>query len=508
MHASDTDRADGPAGAADSWGLLRAGSALLALRVDALQEVIACPADLDALPCDAPGICGAVRLRDQVIPVLDLRVVLGLPTQVPRPDAVIVLMRHAHRLLGLRTDAVLGMARVEGASLQDLHRHDPQATAIATCAFAVGDQVATVLDPARIAALPGVPMVSMRPSIAAATMAAAQGEPLLLFECGGSPLALAAQAVGATVPEIAVRPSPLARGVCLGVFEHHGLELPVVDLGAVLGRQAVPRPADLPVRTALLVLRLPQGQVGLTMDRVSDIVRVAAGAIVPAPALGLAKPGLYRGLVEAPAQAEEPARPHLLLDDRALAQDPLLAALSGLSRPVGPADAGVTAGAADDGRLAAQARAARAGTVLTYDAGIELASPLTQISEIIPLPVHLLDGGRSASAALGVFTHRGTAVPLVDLTSLLRGSPGQARPDPEQRVLIVDASGQRVGFMVEGLGTIETAHWEGPDRREAGEAFDVRQFSRRPPLVEVGEAGARRTLGRLDLQQLVRALHA
>lgn len=507
---------------ASSWGLLRAGNALLALRVESVQEVISCPTVLDVLASSAPGLCGAVRLRGLVIPVLDLCTVLGLVPPSGPSERVIVLMRHAGRLLGLRADAVHGMARVEFTALQALQRGDATDLGIATHAFEIDDAVATVLDASRIAALPGVPMVAAPVPGASKALAGMQSKPMLLFICAGVPLAIAATAVGATVPEVELRDSALRRGMCLGVFEHHGQDLPVVNLALLLGLQDASPESVADRLLPLLVLRTPEGQIGLTMDGVSDIMHVAAQDILPAPALGLAHPVLYRGVLACAGPDGAERRPHLLLDHEALARHELLATLFGLGcrsgDPTRHAEAGAPAGAAASAQAAGSssnlgptgAHNVAGRTMLTYHAGAETVSPLIQVSEIIPLPSTLVATAGAGHGTLGVFTHRGAALPLVDLVALLtagRSAPVRAEA-AAQRVLIVEEAGQRMGFMVDGLGTIETASWEGPDAASSASMFDAAQFARRPPLVELSTAGTRRTLARLDLQQLARSLHA
>jgi purine-binding chemotaxis protein CheW len=62
---------------------------------------------------------------------------------------------------------------------------------------------------------------------------------------------------------------------------------------------------------------------------------------------------------------------------------------------------------------------------LTYTAGIEVATPLSQISEIVPYPTDVIpfvDGG----GVRGLFTHRKASVPLVHLPTLL-GQGGDLR---------------------------------------------------------------------------------
>ena len=522
----DDSPASTPPNDGRSWGLLRAGGALLALQVEALQEVIACPPQLETLPADAPGICGAVRLRGQVVPVLCLRSALGLSPRAARAGqasngtpltAVILLMRHQSRLLGLLADAVQGMARVPTAALQTLHTASGNG-GIATHVFEVGEQVATVLEPARIAALPGVPMVQALPP-AASALASAHGEALLQFRCAGVPLALAAAAVDSTVPETDLHDSPLRRGPCLGVFQHHGQEMAALDLAALLGIappgmpsgrhepqcMATPQP-----RSAMLVLRTPKGLVGLTMDHVSDIVRVAPAAVQQLPTLGLAQRHLYRGLIAPPpadatADVSTPGAgtPHLLLDDSALASHGLVLALSSLARP------SISTAATAGGDSTATKATGR--TVLTYKAGVETASPLIQVREIIPVPASLVSAPDPQTHTLGVFTHRGVTLPLLDLVSLLQGNE-RAAGDADvlaQRVLIVEDGPHCVGLRVDGLGAIETAGWEGISPRGGSEdSLDARQFAKRSPMVELGVAHTRRTLACLDLQQLVRSLHS
>src|SRR5471032_2184921 len=121
--------AAGPAAAALALGLMTVDDVLLALPVAMLREVIPCPESLAPLPL--PGVCGAVQLRGLIIPVLDLRAALGLPGS-SAADKVVVLMRHAGRLLGLRVSAVNGMECVAAADLHALDALNPSGAGIVT----------------------------------------------------------------------------------------------------------------------------------------------------------------------------------------------------------------------------------------------------------------------------------------------------------------------------------------------------------------------------------------
>jgi purine-binding chemotaxis protein CheW len=454
-------------------GLMTVDDVLLALPVAMLREVIPCPDALAPLPL--PGVCGAVQLRGLVIPVLDLRAALGLPG-AGTPGKVIVLMRHAGRLLGLRVGAVNGMARVAASGLHALDAVNPCGAGIVTHSFEVEGRVAALLDAARIAGLPGVPMVA-EPVAQAGADAAAAREPLLLFRCGALHLGIASLQVDATVPRTTLRDNPLVGGLCRGVIAHHGVDVPVIDTLALLGLGRLAAGGQ----SQVAVLRLPQGPLGLMLDDVRDIVRVAPRDILALPAVGLGRPEMLRGMLVA-----DDGLQHLLVDAAAIAGDALLASLAGMSR------------AEKTASVRTQAVARR--SFITYRIEVETASAMDQVGEILGYPERLLalDGGQ----ALGLFDHRGEAVPLICLGTLL-GRPTTLDP-VSARVLLVGEVGARVGFAVQALCSIETACWEQPAR--PGDERGSATVRRMLPLVEVGAEGARRSLPRLDLLQLVNAL--
>ena len=546
MAAAEATAATAPiaAPAADtlhSLGLMRIGDAVLALPVDTLREVLPCPEVLAPLPVVAVGLRGAVQLRGSVIPVLDLRPTLGMAV-VDIATPVIVVMRWSGRLLGLLADGVCGMARVRARDLHALDVATPAAGVPrpATHSFQLDDSVATLLDAALIAALPGVPMV-LEPAGLGDDARHGLREPMLLFRTGGLPFGIAAMCVDATVPRTVLRANALKNELCRGVIDHHGHEVPVIDTLAFLGlgRGAQHGPTEV-IESAVLVLRFPNGRVGLMLDDVRDISPVALADILPLPRLAVDKAELFRGVLAGGEVGGDAggdvggdaggkggrgghAEPHLLLDGAALQADPVLLALASLSQPNAqaakpPAERGAP-GADPAGHVGLAGHASKAAvqgragaSYVTYQVGVETASPLVQVSEILPYPQHATVLRQAREAGLGLFTHRGAAVPLVCLCSLL-GRPAELDP-VNARVLLVRDGGETIGFVVQGLRSIEQAHWEQPEKAAAGveaagdSGVSLSGGRRFQPLVEVGVDDQRRTLLRLDLLLLARALRS
>ncbi len=486
------------------FGLIRVGGCTLGIDVAAVREVIHCPAALAPLPGAAAELRGAIDVRGSVVPVLDPAPLLGLAAALPTPQRVILLLRlgTAERplLLGLLLDGVgsiVAPARLHGLepAVAD------SAPGLLTHAFALDDAPAdaglvAVLDPAALARLAGAPLVAeaREAGETGATAAAGPREPCLLFEVGGHGLAIAAALVETTVPQAQILGSELRGGLCLGVIHHHGQEIPVVDSLQLLGLGRSPAAA----LSDVLVLRLGAGRLALVLDLVRDIRHLAAQALLPLPFLGLRRPELFAGLLP----PEQEAAPVLLLRSAALLAEPVLQALAGLSHPIPAARSHRRA------ELASPEAAEAAGqgpqtSYLTYRLDTELGTPLTQVREIMRLPPQRGAAASDAPGMLGLLLHRGQALPLVCLRTVL----GQARPSADHAdamVLVVDdEGGGAVGWVVDGLTGIEPARW----LREAPADADPRDLSLQA-LVEVGGGEQRRTLPVLELRRLSRACSA
>lgn len=459
-----SEAAAGPSGSL-TLGLMKVGACVLALPAESIREVIPCPAELDALPATAHGVAGAVRLRGVIIPVLDLADVLALgPARRP---GVIVVMRRDGRLLGLRANAVHGIATIAPAHLQAFGPASA-GDGLVTHTLEHGPDLVSLLSSESLASLPGVPLVD-EPRAAAVAAGQAQRAPYLLFASRGHDLAIAAQAVDATVPPTAIRPSAMASGVCVGVASHHGRDVPVVDTLAALGFESPRAQTGSP----LVVVRFPgSGLVALTVDAVRDIALLSPEDIAAMPSLAVPRPALFAGVL---ARADTRS---LVLSPAGLHADPALAIFARLSGERGAA-AGKTASTPGGAQF------------LSYVAGLDLATPLLQCSEILPFPAEVTRIEGRNDGVLGLFMHRGTAVPLVDLAAAL-GLP--ARDMAPGRVILVRRDADLVGFAVDGLRAIETGRLKASAH---GGRSDGRPSLAN--LVEISEGSKARMVPCLDL---------
>lgn len=466
------------------YGLLRLGNLDLALPLSALREVVPRPASLAALPVVATGLVGAMGLRSLVLPVVDLRPVLGLADEAPT-EQVVVVVAHDGRVVGLVVDEVRGVTRVPDAELL------PFATAegrlLVSHAFQHEDGAVpmSVLDAAELLALPGIPTVA-EAAPAPVSRGTTAGDPtrsLTLVRCGTQTLALGVDAIHTTIPLTDVSPSLLAGGDCLGSTPHAGKDVAVVDPLALLGLPPL-APDDL---GAGVVLDLGAGLVVLAVSELVEL-RAAGAGVLPVPGLAAHRPDLVLGMVELEGLDGTAC---LVLDGDGLKADRTLLALASVNTDL------VVPGSRGPGALAG---GVGGPAYVTYAAGLDLSSPLEQVTEILPFPGALTPS--AAAHVLGLVVHRGIVVPVVCLSTLL-GHPPTER-GVGSCLLLVGVGEDQVAFVVDALGAIEPLVWTDPEHRPDPHSDDLTRVAHRSPLVRLGDGD--RLVPALDLTAVAATL--
>lgn len=463
-------------------GLLRVQGALVALPVDVLREVVPLPERFDALPTAAPGLVGAVLLRETVLPVLDLAALSGTTDGTAPPAAMgVVVLVHDGRALGVLVDSVHDVVTLDPAALQPVAAGDRRLFTAAFVRPGTGE-VGSLLDPAAVFGVPGVLAMTSAPDPEggppARTGTGTGLDPAhLVVRCtsaGGAGdvlLAIDVADVQTTLPSLSPRPSQLSSTWCLGVTDHGDVRLPVVDPLALLGLP----PADRSTSWQALLVRSQRGLLALVFAEALDIVRVAPAARSVAPP--------SRGLAAAAVRdvARLPQGPAFVLDVAALLADPEVSALTSLN--TGPGAAAPT-GQVTGGVAGEVTAALHHDPVVLFRARGTVTAPLDQVDGVVPFPATPVPwiGGSSDLGALVTDTD---VVPLLDLSELL----GRGRlADPTAGVVLLvrppaddpDGPPRRVGLVVEELSDIERPVWR--------EALDEASAEERAPLVRTGSA--------------------
>ena len=90
-------------GVLDALLVFRVGEQWFGIDVDLVHEVLPL-IELSGIPAAVPGVVGLITVRDVVMPLLDLRVRLGMDAPLLRMDNVILSLRLPSGALGLLVD--------------------------------------------------------------------------------------------------------------------------------------------------------------------------------------------------------------------------------------------------------------------------------------------------------------------------------------------------------------------------------------------------------------------
>jgi len=291
-----------------------------ALPLDAVAEVMSVPKAIAALPQTEAVLIGVFELRDEVLPVVSLRALLGLEQRAVQSDDRIIVVRIEGRRLALLVDRISVILRAArdavGPAPSLFNRASGEARIDSVLRLPDGRGLVSILAPERILADDRVSRLlaetaDQKDTAMASTTSATTRERFLVIRLGDETYGLPIAAVDEVVrlPETLTR-LPKAPAYVQGVMSLRGKVIPVIDQRQ---RFSVSGQAAGEARR-VVVLTLGELQAGFAVDAVSRILEVEAGDLMPAPELS----GDGDRLFDRAARVEREGDVILLIDPRAL----------------------------------------------------------------------------------------------------------------------------------------------------------------------------------------------
>ncbi|MFV8833639.1 chemotaxis protein CheW [Aquisalimonas sp.] len=412
-----------------------------------VREIIRVP-EVTPVPLSHDAVIGAVNLRGQVIPVADLRQLLGYPAVEPGEDAR-VLVTSLRDGLGLLVDAVLEATVLDPGDV----RPAENVTGVVDLPWLEGvvhrcDRLVQCVDLERLIANVGLEIVTTETlersgggslgGTAEQAETAGQRRELIGLDVAGQTFALPLRQVVEILREPEVTTAvPDGPPAMLGIADWRDRPLPLLDLA---------RYFDLPehdgeAERRVLVVPLAGDRdsldgavVGLVADAAREVLRVPAHRVDPLPEI-MRQGG---GLQECSAVGRlEDGRLVSVLDAEQLLHDRDLAAV--LNRDD-------VSGAADDPSAVEQ--------FVTFElAGRPYGVPIDAVKEILRPPERLTRVPRAPALVEGALNLRGSILPIIGLRDYLGLGPV---PDSERaRVLVLRRESGWLGFGVDAVLSVE-----------------------------------------------------
>ncbi len=263
-----------------------------ALPIDEIEEALALPAGLAGVAQSDQAVLGVTTLRDRILPVVSLRLLLGLPARHAASDRVVVA-RIGEARIGLAVDRLRSILRVPDSSIDPapavLNRGEGEAQVRSICRLDKGGLVA-ILSAERLFRDEKVAHIladgrdQARPDGAAAPDMTEDGmaERFLIFRLGSEEYGLPLDAVDEVVrlPGQITR-LPNAPDFVAGVITLRGKVVPVIDQRLRFGAEA----GASGLRPRIVVTSLEGRAAGFIVDTAAEILAIGGSSLNATPEL-------------------------------------------------------------------------------------------------------------------------------------------------------------------------------------------------------------------------------
>jgi purine-binding chemotaxis protein CheW len=420
-----------------------------ALDAACIREVVCMPGRLTRLPLSPSCLEGIFMLRGSAIPVLNLARIFDPRAPQAAPDQRVAIIEHEEVLVGLVFDTTGEVLRVRPEQRHSLSQPAQTAQAgqdsVIAGALALDDgaRLVQVLDAAALVRIDNVPQVRAQSAARDAErlrfLRRAQGRKALAFRAGGLAFALAIDAVQEIIRVPALRDSVMLGKLCKGWLDLRGQAVGVVDLGALLQCAA---PSVDPEHQRIMIVRVPDGLLGLLVDAVDDIRPYFDSDVLPIPMLGTRRAAMFRGCLPNAERGDL-----LFLAHEHIFSEGEVAEICGGHRRLYQHEL--------DGAACASARTRRQ-VYLAFSLGTGWATDICQVREIVALQDGLTRPPGLPDCVHGMMQLRQQMICVVDLRRLYGMAPGPDTPAElaERRVLVLEHEGERYGVIVDRVDSI------------------------------------------------------
>ena len=428
-----------------------AGEEVFAADMAPVKEIIRVP-DVVRVPLAPTALEGLANLRGKVMPIISLRRLFGFP-ELAHDDSTRALVVDVGQPLGFVVDRVSSVVGVDANHIEDVGsiRTTVNTEVLSGLLKDVGGHpMIMVLDFLKLIEKEFTQIASLTKNVSGTSALQASVEveeegntdelQLVSFDVDGQEYAIAIEEVQeiVQVPEAVVH-VPHSDSHVLGVMTLRSRLLPLVNLRSMF---ALPH-RDLDEKSRIVVLTLNGVSVGVVVDAVSEVLRVAKSGVDALPAL-LAREGNLAEITSI-CRLDNGKRMVSIVTARNLfGHSVIKEALGAVSKSEEESDliaAEVDDDLDDDEQV----------VIFRLDKE-EFGAPIASVQEIVRVPEALVRVPQAPAFVEGVINLRGSVLPVIDLR--LRLGLQQVERTDRQRIMVFLISDVRTGFIVDQVAEV------------------------------------------------------
>ncbi len=434
----------------------------IALRAESVVEATPITGRIRPLPASIDFVEGIMYLREEIVPIINLKKRLGLVKQQYDESAMVAVVKLFHRRYGLLFDDI---QEVFSAGITDIHKVDGALQTDDKIISAIiqmkkGKRAVELLDINRLFSANSLELEKVEGEMHSEKHEKKETKylPYVVFNFAGQSFGVPVKctqeitffdAEKHTYQGRADDEKPSFSGSLEDIFKHgdidgtlllRGRTIPVLDARRILGGGTMSSDECLGEKTRILVLSSDECSLGLIVQEVTTIERIPEDAILP---MGLCQNPAVSGIYQ-----KDGGRNIMLLDMENLVCDRMeeLKAMGRLACEVESSDVANASSVTGSHHILTE------NCYLVFSIGQHMAVQLRDVQEIIEKEgVMVVPGGSGFSQ--GVINLRGVVVPVLNLREFYGFNKGRSTL-VEKKLIICRTESRTVALEVDNIVTI------------------------------------------------------
>lgn len=423
------------------YGAFLSDGVEFAINAHELQEVVRYEDKMASVPLSPAYFLGIFSLRDSIIPVINLRSLLGQETIKISEESCIAIVLVEGVRIGLLFDSTSEVLRVRDSQLNPFnYLGEASSSAVwGTLSLNEGERLVQVLNAKGFTKLENIPLNMSAQSSSKQDNRLRAKSKCITFYSNGIRYGFSIDSIREIIAEPEIEASGIKSRTCLGQTDLRGTTLPVIDFSVLCN--AVRSTAADSAEKRVIIAYIDAQPVGFLVDGVDSIIEYFLDALQMLPPFESAQQPFCLGCINDDIR-----------EDISMVNHELLFSVPEVTAPV----AAIAEGNAyrKKAEIAEQAPHTPQ-TYLQVQVNFSFSLAVEFISEIIEMPEVITPISRGPKFVDGMFNLRKILVTIIDLRLLYDFS--EPAGECEQKLLIVKSGGHYLALKVDAVLDIFTS---------------------------------------------------
>ncbi len=421
------------------YGSFIIGDMEVAISASSLQEVVNEPCEYNKIPLSPPYLIGLFKLRDAVIPVIDLRSIFTIKDINKVDVKKIAIIEYNDYWVGVLFDDTGEVFNDHNERRIDFSQEEStDKNSVINGVFKLGEnkRLVHILDPYKLLHLEHIPKTKNQTHL---NKNFGKRKQCISFYIGESLCAVEIHAIQEIVKINKIDNTALSSPLCLGIINIRGKTIPIININFILGcdNKLHINGDDDNSNSRIIIMRFNEYIFGLQVNSVESIISFFDNDIIKFPAISTKKENLFLGCITKNNTIET-----ILLDYKKILSDSEIKNITQGHKELYE----------DASNIEIKKNSSKKRTYITFSIGNLYALDISEVKEIIDHPIELLTPPNLVKCFSGMFNLRDEIVTVINTRYIYNEIDNSGCND--KKIIIFSHDDIKYGLTVDSINSI------------------------------------------------------